>query len=299
MSKKVIISGGSGFLGSRLSEVLLTNGFSVVSLDMQPPQVAGVSYVEANILKPLPQHELLREPYAVVNLAGKNIFGRWTEEHKRLIYDTRVAGTRNLIALFQHARFRPQVLVSASAVGAYGDRGGELLTEESSWGDDFLARVVRDWEDAAQEATAHGVRVVCIRNGHILGSTGGMVPVLAPYYRWGVGGSLGMGDQFFPWVHIDDCVALYLRAITTHSMQPIRNAVAGNPITNREFSRSFARAMRRPHVFKIPKWALRFRYGEFADAMTSSQRVTSLYTRNFRFTDIESALQDVLKDKKK
>lgn len=295
MSRKVVITGGSGFLGSRLSEKLLARGFRVVSLDMQPPCVHGVEYVEASILDVLPHNEKLADPYAVVNLAGKSIFGRWTEKHMQLIYDTRVRGTEHVVAMFAHARFRPHVFVSASAVGWYGDRGDELLNEQSSNGRDFLAMVAVDWEAEARKAEQAGVRTVIIRNGHILGASGGMVPMLLPLYQWGVGGPLGSGSQFFPWIHIDDCVDLYIRAIEDERMQFIRNAVAGEPITNKEFSRTFARTLFRPHIFRIPIWALRMRYKGFADAMVTSQRVTSLYARKFKHADIGSTLKAVLK----
>lgn len=295
--KKIIITGGSGFLGTALSRELLCRGYEVVSLDLSPPHVSGVHFVETNMLKAVPKDTLLKNPRAIIHLSGKNIFGRFTEEHKRLIRDTRVIGTKHLVALFDDAEYRPEVLISASAIGFYGDRGEETLDESSQKGDGFLSDVVEAWEREAQKAGEYGVRTVCIRNAHILGE-GGLLGVLLPYYKWGVGGPLGNGSQWMPWIHIQDLTNLYIKAVEDTSVRGGVNGVAPEQVRNKTFSRTIAKILHRPHVFFIPRWALRLLYGEFADEMTSSQKVLSsksIYTP-FLFPTLREALVDILEE---
>lgn len=286
--KKVIITGGSGFFGTRLSKTLIGAGYHVVSVDLAPSSVAGVVHVPVDILKPFPRTEALADPFAVVNLAGKSIFSRWTNEAKRLIYNTRVIGTRNLVASFENERFRPEVLVSASAVGYYGDCGDEKITTTSqSAGSGFLARVSKDWEQAARHATAYGVRTAVIRNGHILGSTGGLVKTLLPLYRFGLGGPLGDGSQWMPWIHIDDLVQLYVAAIENNWFVQTANGVTRYPVRNQTFSRELANQLNRPHFLSVPGWALRLVFGEFGEEMRFSQLVTSTGASNYHTNTYE------------
>jgi uncharacterized protein (TIGR01777 family) len=207
--KKVVITGGSGFLGSNISAKLLADGWEVVSADIAPPEDERVVHADVNLLADEIASKKLRDPDAVINLAGKNIFGRWNEKFKETVYKTRVDLTENLINLFGEDEYRPDVIVSASAAGYYGDRGDERLNTQSSPGEGFLARVSRDWEAAARQAEDAGVPTTIIRNGHILGA-GGLLGVLLPFYRWGLGGPLSSGDQWFPWVHVDDISRMYI-----------------------------------------------------------------------------------------
>jgi uncharacterized protein (TIGR01777 family) len=293
---KYIITGGSGFLGSKISEKLIKEGHEVISMDLKEPRVNGVKFVKVNLLERIDKVELLKNPDVYINLAGKLIFGKWDENFKQLIRSTRVDGTQNLINLFKYEEFRPKVLVQASAVGIYGDKGEIEIDEDSEKGDSFLSRVAIDWEKVSFKAKDLGVKVSIIRNGHILGE-GGLVGVLKHYYQWGIGGPLGKGNQYFPWIHVNDISNLYIKA-SQENYPEVMNGVAPEIIRNKEFSKLFAKVLKRPHVFFIPKFALKFLYGEFADEILVSQKIVSKNIPNeftFKFDKLEEALKDILK----
>ncbi len=296
--QRIIITGGSGFLGSYISEKLIAQGYKVVSLDIAPPENDQVIYANINLLEDDLTNEKLANPYAVINLAGKNIFGRWTEEFKDFVYRTRVESTQNLVGLFKKEQYRPEVLVSASASGFYGDRADEKLTDESSFGEGFLAKVCRGWEQAAREAEEVRVSTTVIRNGHILGE-GGLLGVLLPYYQWGVGGPLSSGRQWFPWIHIEDIANLYIAAVKQGGNSNTVNAVAPDTVRNQEFSRILAEVLNRPHLFRIPKFALKLLYGEFGEEMLYSQRVVSKAEDkldfSFAYPKLRSALKHIIR----
>lgn len=294
MSKKIVITGGSGFLGSKISSKLLADGYDVVSLDIDSPRDGRVAHVDIDLLEGTLETEVLQNSHAVINLAGKRIFGRWTEGFKDSIYKTRVKGTERLVKLFTQEAYRPNVFVSASASGFYGDRGDEILTAKSLPGQGFLAKVSQDWEQAAREAEHKYVPTTVIRNGHILGQ-GGLLSVLLPYYKWGLGGPLGSGQQWFPWIHIDDIADIYIAAIEQGGEPDTINAVAPETIRNEEFSQTLARTLHRPHLFQIPKFALTLLYGEFGEEMLYSQRVSSQAKDKLDFTYQYAKLQSALR----
>lgn len=272
---KYIVYGGSGFLGTAIVQKLQKEGHDIVVCDIRPPQDETVSFLKVNLLEALPQDPLLERPDVVINLAGKLIFGKWNTQFKKLIYDTRVVGTRNIVAIFQNPLYRPKHLVNASAVGIYGDHGEEEIREDSALGKSFLATVAEDWEKEALKAKEHGVSVSIFRNGHILGD-GGLLKVLLPYYKWGIGGPLGNGKQWMPFIQLDDVVKLY---IELQYPNMIVNAVSNEVVRNKEFSKTIARAVHRPHIFWIPKIALKILYGEFADEILVSQKVKSTHIK--------------------
>ena len=267
----VVIYGGSGFIGTLLSRALLREGYRVVVADMKEPRVSGVAYHPVDVMRSLVKHDNLRNPYAVVNLVGKNIVGRFTEAHRHDIYRTRVNATRHIVRMFEDREYQPSVFVNASAVGLYGDRGGEVLNEDSPPGSLYLSRVVEDWETEARIAESFHVRTVVLRQGIVLGP-GGILGMLLPIYRLGLGGPIGNGEQWFSWIHYEDVVGLYIRALSDARMQGAYNATA-HPVKQKEFSLLLARTLHRPHLFRVPKWALRMRYGDFADELCASQRV--------------------------
>ncbi|MGH7654092.1 MAG: TIGR01777 family oxidoreductase, partial [Gemmatimonadaceae bacterium] len=199
---------------------------------------------------------------AVVHLAGAPIAVRWTAARKRAMIDSRVLGARHLAAAMERTSPQPRVLVSASAIGAYGDRGDELLTEESALGGDFLATLVRDWEAAAAEA--RGVRVVQLRFGIVLSRRGGALAKMLPPFRLGIGGRLGSGEQWMSWIALDDLVRAIRFAIESSALSGAVNAVAPNAVTNAEFTRTLARVLHRPAVFPVPAFVLRTIFGEMA-----------------------------------
>jgi len=237
---------------------------------------------------------------AIVNLAGASIGGgRWTEERKRLLRTSRVDLTEHLVRNLAGLTRRPAVLVSASAIGYYGDRGEEVLAESSPAGNDFLSRLSGEWEAAAMGAEKLGIRTVIMRFGIILSKSGGALPKMVTPFKLGVGGKLGSGKQWMSWVALDDVVGAIRDAIATPSLRGPVNVVAPNPARNADFTRALARVLHRPALFPAPALALRLMLGEMADALLlSSQRVTPqklLDARfSFRFAELESALRRAL-----
>ncbi len=295
---KIVIVGGSGFIGSKLSQELVRQGHSVVSVDLNPPHVSGVAFLQSSAEESIPQSTMISNPDAVINLAGRSIVGPWNEEHKQSIYTSRIKSTRNTIELFKNKQFRPKVFVQASASGVYGNRGEETLSEGSGTKQNtYLAEVARDWEKEGSRAIKHGVRTIIIRQGNVLGSMG-LLASLRGIYEKGCGGSVGSGENWFPWIHIDDLVLLYIHVIENSSFQGVLNAVAPEVVRYKEFSKTLARLLHKPHFFRVPKLLFRLRYRGFTDEITSSQKILSLraweFGDCFRFKKLENALDAIL-----
>jgi uncharacterized protein (TIGR01777 family) len=235
----------------------------------------------------------------VFHLAGEPVAGgRFTDARKRAIRDSRVLGTRSLVNALRLARTKPAVLVCASAIGIYGTRGDERLTEESPRGSGFLADVCREWEEEALSARALGIRVVCVRIGIVLAREGGaLAPMLLPF-RFGVGGPMGSGQQWMSWIHLDDVVELLLHSARNPAVEGAMNVCAPTPVRNAEFSSALGRAMHRPSWLRAPATALRIVLGEMADVVLGSQRVIPAKAEatgyTFRFTNLDGALQNLL-----
>lgn len=273
---RTVVTGGTGLIGrallSRLpaSAIVLSRGERPVA----PPAGASEVVRWAPEAGPPPTHAL-RGADVVFNLAGEPAAdGRWTAEKKRRIRDSRVIGTRNLVAGLAALDRRPSVLVSASAVGFYGDRGDEILDERSSRGEGFLADVCVDWEREAMAAERLGVRVVCVRIGLVMTPEGGALGKMLPAFRLGVGGRLGSGRQWMPWIHIDDIVGILLHASRTESLRGPLNGAAPAPVNNADFSDALGRALHRPALLPVPVVALRAAFGEMSGMLLASQRVS-------------------------
>jgi uncharacterized protein (TIGR01777 family) len=297
---RVLITGVTGFIGSTLARRLQANGHEVVGLtrdvakaNRRLPMVEGLHTWN---MGEEPSMALLQTADAVVNLAGETVAGRWTKGKKQRIYESRVSGTRNLVSAMRKAG-GPGVLVSASAVGYYGDRGDEELRESAGLGTGFLADVCRDWEAEAFEALGEGTRVAVMRLGIVLGRGGGALKPLLPLFNVGLGGRLGSGSQWGPWVHIDD-VASALATAVEEPYQGAFNLVAPEPVRQGDFARELGRAVHRPAVLPVPGFALRLIQGEFADEVLFSKRVVPahLETNGFSFQHplLAEALADVL-----
>ena len=296
---KVLLSGSSGLVGSALVPFLTSGGHQVVRLVRSQPRAEGSEVrwdpeagdIDAAGLKGLD---------AAVHLAGESIAaGRWTAAKKARILESRVKGTRLIAEALAGLEQPPKVLVSASAIGYYGDRGEETLREESGSGSAFLSEVCRQWEAATEPATAAGIRVVNLRFGIILSLTGGALPRLLTPFRLGVGGRLGSGRQFMSWIAIDDVIGVILHALTTEALRGPVNAVVPQPVTNREFTKTLGRVLGRPTLFPLPAFAARLAFGEMADELLlASQRVEPARLTasgyQFRFPDLESALRHLL-----
>jgi len=301
---RIAVSGATGLIGSALTQRLARDGQDVVPLvrRLARPGGGGGGGERAIAWDPARgtiDRAALEGCEAVVHLAGENIFGRWTAEKKRRIRESRVAGTRLVSEAIAGLTRRPRVLLAASAVGYYGDRGAAELTEETPPGDDFLARVSRDWEAATGPAARAGVRVVNLRFGIVLASAGGALAKMLPAFRLGLGGRIGSGAQYFPWIALEDALGAILHALATESLAGPVNVTAPHPVTQLEFVRTLGRVLRRPAVLPLPSLALRLVFGrEAAAMMESGQRVlparllASGY--RFRFAELEPALRRLL-----
>ncbi len=270
----IAITGSSGFAGTTLIPYLLEKGHDVSAVDMAPPSVSldgfSVQFVQADTTQPGDWQKTIARADAIVNLTGKNIFHRWNQKYKDLIYDTRILTTRNIVSAISGNR--PVTLISTSAAGYYGDCGDAVLEEDHGPGTDFLARVCVDWEKEALAAREKSARVVCPRFGIILGPGGGALAKMIPAFRLFVGGPLGDGQQWFPWVHLDDLVQAIYFLIENADIEGPVNLCAPHSVRNAEFTKTLARALNRPAFFRVPAFALRLTAGELGDLVLNSQR---------------------------
>jgi hypothetical protein len=299
---KIIVTGSSGLVGSALVPSLLGRGHEVTRLVRGTPGsgTAGVREAAWHPERGEIDAAALEGHDAAVHLAGENIAaGRWTDEQKRRIRESRVRGTSLLAGALAGLREKPGALISASAIGYYGDRGTEVLTEESAPGKDFLADVCREWESAAEPAHAAGIRTVLLRFGLILSADGGALAKMLLPFKLGVGGRVGDGRQFYSWVTLDDVINVIHFALAEETLSGPVNVVAPKPVTNAEFTKALGRALGRPTLFPAPAFGLRLAFGEMADALLlASERVEPerLLSAGFQFKhpDIDAALRRVL-----
>lgn len=300
---KVAVSGASGFLGPRLIERLLERGHGVHvlardvkrTLGRLPPGVTGSFFDATTPLSP----DALEGAEAVVHMAGEPVAQRWTESARQRILESRVAGTRRLVEALKAAG-TVRRFVSAAAIGYYGaDRGAEPLTESSSPGDDFLARVCRGWEAEALEAQALDIPTVVARIGVVLHPEGGALKQLLPPFRMGVGGPVGSGRQYLSWVHREDTVGLLLFALEHPELRGPLNVTAPQPVTNEEFSRTLGRVLHRPSLMRVPGFALKLALGEMSAVVLGGQRVLPQGAQSagyaFQFPELTGALENLLR----
>lgn len=300
---KVLVTGSTGLVGTAVGNELAREGHTVCRLIRPVSTVAGGAKEGFDVAWNPATGQLGGAGVgadAVVNLAGASIAGgRWTKARKQLLRTSRIDTTRALVGALAKMNARPRVLVSASAIGIYGDRGDERLTEESEPGTDFLAGLAQDWEAEALKAEALGIRVVLTRFGIVLARHGGALAKMLLPFKLGVGGSLGSGKQWMSWITLEDVVGAVRFAIENGSVRGAVNVVAPQPVQNAEFTQALAKALRRPGLFPAPAFVLRLALGEMADALLlSSQRVSTQKLQGlgyqFRFPEVPSALGAVL-----
>ena len=321
--KNIAIIGGSGFIGSKLTEALLQRGYSITIIDLVPPRTTAatatasavaatgsgsgatendrISFKKINLanaggaaaMAESIDPQLLSGFYGVVNLAGITIGKRWDEAYKKSIYDSRIATTKAIVKYLALAEIKPHVVVNASAAGYYGDQKEENLSEDHQPGEDFLAHVCVDWEAAAKEAKSLGIRVALIRTAHVIGP-GGLLAALQPLFKWGLGGYFGSGKQYMPWIHWSDIVGIYMYALENAHVEGPYNVGAGTPISQKTLFKAFAKSIHAPIAWRIPRFVARLVLGEFADALIDSQHTSSQKIIDagyvYRITDIEKAL---------
>jgi uncharacterized protein (TIGR01777 family) len=297
---KILITGGLGFVGTQLSIRLLDKNHQVSVVDHSPgpkPHTPkGVRYIFGDTTRAGAWQAEVEKHDAIINLAGASIFRRWSDQTKKLIYDSRILTTQNVVDALPNEN--GALLCSTSAVGYYGFRGDEEIAEEDTPGDDFLARLCLDWEGEASKATAKGSRVVIPRFGIVLGKTGGALGQMIPAFKAFVGGPLGNGDQWFSWIHMEDLLKGILFILEDKNFNGPVNLCAPNPIRNIDLARTLGKVLSRPSFLKAPSFAVRTMLGEFGDVLLEGQRVLPKKLLDggftFRFPDIMEALQEVI-----
>lgn len=303
---KIVVAGGTGFIGQALCRALSKRGDEVVALGRHAGATALAALEGVRVLAWTaapganePWQAQVEGADALVNLAGEPVVGRrWTEGQKRRIRASRLEAVAALTEAVERAEVRPSVCVSASAVGYYGVRDASPIDESAPAGEDFLARVCRDWEEATKSIEALGTRVVLPRIGLVLGQGGGALSKLATPFRLGVGGPMGTGRQWVPWIHLDDVVGLILKAIDDRSFVGPVNAVSPGGVDNEAFSKALGRVLHRPTFVRTPGFAVRFALGEAADVVLGGQHPTADKAMDlgyaFKWPVLEDALTSLL-----
>lgn len=297
---RVLVTGATGLIGSAVVAELGLQGHEVITLGRSPSK--GPLALSWNVENRVGSLKGIDSLDAVVHLAGESIGNkRWTESQRRKIIDSRLESTDFLIDLLTESGLGPSVFVSASAIGVYGDRGDEILDENSPPGNGFLASLVLDWEQKAQRAQSISQRICVMRSGIVLSNYGGALAKQLPIFKYGLGAVMGNGKQYLSWIHLEDEVSAIIRALSDPSIEGPINLVAPNPVTNLDFSKTLAKVLRRPLLFKAPAFVLELAFGkEFADEMLlASQRVNPVALQSagfkFRFPDLQNALSDLLR----
>ncbi len=296
----ILVTGSSGFIGSALVPYLEKKGYQVKKLvrSNASPQAKKFNWQpDTGEIDP----QALSGAEVLIHLAGENIAdGRWTQEKKQRLRDSRIKSTKNLCNTLLKAKCPLKVVLMASATGYYGNRGSEILTEESSLGSGFLAELTYEWEAASKALIANGVRLVLMRIGVVLSPSGGALSKMMLPFQLGLGGQLGDGKQYMSWIVLDDVINIIEFLLKEDSLSGVINVVGPNPVTNKEFTKSFGQALNRPTIFTIPGFAARLVFGELADeALFSSSRVMPTQLQKagyqFLFPELEHGLKYLLR----
>ena len=297
----ILITGGTGFIGHALVNSLLKEGHKVTVLSRTPDSVNKIIGNKLTTLSNLDQLSSEHSFQVIINLAGAPIFdNHWSETRKKVIRDSRIKLTEQLLAYIERAGVKPELLISGSAIGYYGDQGNSVLNEASPVHPDFSQRLCADWESTAQQAERFGGRVCLIRTGLVLAYDGGLLQRMLRPFNLGLGGTLGNGQQWMSWIHRDDWISIAKTMINNQTMQGAYNATAPHPVTNSEFTKILAQHLNRPALLPIPAWLLKLLLGERSDLVLASQRVLPerLLAEGFHFQypELLSALTKINAD---
>jgi uncharacterized protein (TIGR01777 family) len=308
MSKRIIIIGATGLIGKKLTSALINRGDEVIVFSRNAARAKSIfpkaiDCVEWNYKKPEQWKSKLENSDAVIHLAGINLFAkRWNNDFKKTVLESRKLSTNNLVEAIKSVGKKPEVFISASGIGYYGDCGEAVLDETSPKGNDFLADVCDVWESEAQKIGDYGIRNVQIRTGLVLSPEDGVLKQMLLPFKLFIGGPLGNGRQWWSWLHIDDIVGIYLYALDNSQLQGPLNAASPNPLRMKEFANALGKVLKRPSLFPVPKFVLKIVIGETTEVVTASQRVDvkKIFESGYRFKfdNLEDALRDLLKQKR-
>jgi uncharacterized protein (TIGR01777 family) len=305
--RKIIITGATGLIGTHICEELSKRGDELTIFSRNADKAKSKlplanEYVEWDYRKPDEWKNQLNSKDAVIHLAGANLFGkRWTEDYKKKIIESRESSTRNIVNAIAEAKVKPKVFICASGVGYYGDSGDNVVTENSPSGNSFIAEVCKSWEGVASKVEKFGVRSVSIRTAIVLDKKEGALEKMILPFKFFVGGTLSSGKQWFPWIHIQDLVKIYLFALDNNEINGAVNASSPNPVRLKELTDEIGKILRRPSFFKVPAFALKIALGEFADEVLASIKVVpeklEKHNFNFEFGNLRNALEDLLRNR--
>ncbi len=295
---RILISGSHGFIGSAVFESLQKGGHELLRL-IRPTQIARSDEIFWEPVSQFINQNKLKNIDAVIHLAGENIFGRWNEKKKQAIYDSRVIGTDFLCKTLAGLNPKPKVLLCASAIGFYGNRGDAEMTESDSPGSSFLSQVCQDMETTTEFAAKAGIRVVNLRFGMVLGKEGGALAKMLPAFKMGMGGPLGDGQQWVSWISIADCLGVIDFAMANKKLSGPTNVTSPSPLRNKEFTQTIGKILHRPERVPVPKTMLHLMFGDFAEeALLSSTKALpeklTLSGYKFQHPDLQSALNSIL-----
>jgi uncharacterized protein (TIGR01777 family) len=297
---KILISGASGLVGTHLIPTLKAKGHEIFRLVRKAPEAADEIRWDAETGFSDEERAKLENFDAVIHLAGDNVASEnWSKEKKRKIRDSRIIGTRVLVDALKLAQNPPPVLVSASAIGFYGDRQDEVLTEDSAKGEGFFPEICSEWEIEALKAEDFGARVVLPRIGIVLAKDGGALEKMLTPFKFGVGGRLGSGKQWMSWIALEDLLQIIHFALENAELRGAVNAVAPNPVTNEEFTQTFGKVLHRPTILPVPEFAIKLMFGEMGETilLQGARVLPKRLTENgfeFKFTNLEQAMKSVL-----
>ncbi len=296
---RILITGATGLLGQALTTSLLENGHEVLKASRKDP--IDESHVKWSIDSGFADPEKLEGLDVVVHLAGENVSGlRWTDEKKKAIRDSRILGTRNVVDAISNLKNKPKTFIASSAIGFYGERGDEEMTETSPAGDNFLAGVCKEWEIESRRAEDAGIRTVLLRTGIVLSKEGGALSTMLLPFKMGVGGVVGSGKQWMSWISLDDEVAIINYCIENENIRGAVNAVAPNPVTNAEFTKTLGEVLYRPTFLPLPEFAVSMIFGEMGDALLlASTKVLPKRLEDagfeFKYPNLKEAIENAVK----